>query len=411
MPFGQRDLKPYPLSMAAKVIRFFVAVFLLAAAFIPNALALSQKTPERFVRVAIINDVEEFGVSVRGRYSLIDMASGQELLKGRRLNAADVTHRSNGIQIGEAWYGSDHLRFAPQKDVTVYLNGQYRHYRGTIDIFVKKNRKFLVVNTIDLERYIRGVLYHEVSNRWPMEAMKAQAVAARTYVLYQAQKNIKEPYDVTSDIYSQVYGGKSAERFRTNIAVNRTEGEGLLFNGQILPAYYHSSCGGHTEDARNLWEHDLAPLQGVVCHFCRLHPHATWKKNYRLKDIQEKLNKSGYTIGLIQDIRVLERNLSGRITTLRITAREGTSVDIPGIKFRNIIGPNTVRSNNYEVAMAGYFFDLTGKGWGHGVGMCQWGAYQMSRERYTYKEILQFYYPGVAIQNYNDAATAGGANP
>lgn len=411
MPFGQRGLKPHFFSMAAKMIRFLVAAFLLAAALTSNALALSQKTPERFVRVAILNDVEEFGVSVRGRYALIDIAAGQEMLQGRRLDAVDVSLTNNGIQVGEAWYGSGHLRFAPHKDITVYVNGQGRQYRGTLDIFVKKNRKFLVVNTIDLERYIRGVLYHEVSNRWPMEAMKAQAVAARTYVLYQAQKNTKEPYDVTSDIYSQVYGGKSAERFRTNIAVNRTEGQVLLFNGQVLPAYYHSSCGGHTEDARNLWEHDLAPLKGVVCHFCRLHPHSTWKKNYRLKDIQEALNKNGYTIGPIQDIRVLERNLSGRITTLRITSRDGVSVDIPGIKFRNIIGPNTVRSNNYEVTMAGYFFDLAGKGWGHGVGMCQWGAYQMSRERYTYAEILQFYYPGTVIKNYHDAVVAGGANP
>jgi stage II sporulation protein D len=365
-------------------------------------MAFFQKTPERFVRVAIVNDIEEFGISVRGRYSLVDIAGGQALLQGRRLNASDVSIKNNGIQIGEDWYGGDHVRFAPQKDITIYLNGQYRQYRGTIDIFLKKNRKFLVVNTIELERYIRGVLYHEVSNRWPMEAMKAQAVAARTYALYQTRRNAKEAYDVTSDIYSQVYGGKSAERFRTNIAVNRTRGQIMFFNGQVLPAYYHSSCGGHTEDVRNLWEHDLAPLKGVVCHFCRLHPHSTWKKNYRLKDIQEKLVENGYKIGFIKGISVLDRNLSGRITVLRITARDGTSVDIPGIKFRNMIGPNAIRSNNYDVAMAGYFVDLAGKGWGHGVGMCQWGAYQMSRERYTYDEILQFYYPGTIIKDYQD---------
>lgn len=402
MPFGKRDHKPHPFFMAAKITRFLMAAFLFVAAIGSEGMGLSQKTPERFIRVAIVNDAEQFGVSVRGRYSLVDIAGGQELSQGRRLNASDVSVKRNGIQIGEDWYGSDHVRFAPQKDITIYFDGRNRQYRGTIDIILKKDRKFLVVNTVELERYIRGVLYHEVSNRWPMEAMKAQAVAARTYVLYQTLKNAKEAYDVTGDIYSQVYGGRSAERFRTNIAVDRTRGQILFFNDQMLPAYYHSSCGGHTENARNLWEHDLAPLKGVVCHFCRSHPHSTWKKNYRLKDIQDKLIENGYKIGPIKDISVLDRNLSGRITAVKITGRDGASVDIQGIKFRSMIGPNAIRSNNYEVAMAGYFFDLTGKGWGHGVGMCQWGAYQMSRERYTSDEILQFYYPGIVIKDVQD---------
>ena len=91
-----------------------------------------------------------------------------------------------------------------------------------IDIIGNKQNKSLIINSLDLETYVKGVLYHEISHKWPLEAMKAQAVAARTYAFYQIKMNKAGAYDITSDIYSQVYGGRSAERYRTNLAVNRT---------------------------------------------------------------------------------------------------------------------------------------------------------------------------------------------
>lgn len=322
------------------------------------------------------------------------------LSKGRRLAASGVQARLGGIQVGDQLYTVKHLRIIPQKDITVEADGRKRRYRGSIDVFLKENQKMLVVNTIDLERYVKGVLYHEISNRWPMEATKAQAVAVRTYALHQIKKSKNALYDVTSDIYSQVYGGKSAERYRTNIAADRTAGEVMLYAGKILPAYYHASCGGHTEDARNLWGQNLPPLKGVVCSFCRFAPHSLWKKNFRSKDIQDRLNAGGYKMGLIAEVAAAGRNESGRILDVRIADRDGKNVRIPANKFRELIGPNIIKSNNYEIFMKGYYFDLEGRGWGHGVGMCQWGAHFMSRQRHSYQEILEYYYPGTEITDY-----------
>ncbi|MFA5262075.1 MAG: SpoIID/LytB domain-containing protein [Candidatus Omnitrophota bacterium] len=255
-------------------------------------------------------------------------------------------------------------------------------------------RRLLFVNAVDLEEYIKGVLYHEVSHRWPLEAIKAQAVAVRTYAIYQAQQNKNKDYDMTNDIYSQVYGGKTSERYRTDLAVQRKKGEGLIFKGKVLPAYYHATCGGFTENVKEVWKHDLYPLRGVRCGFCAHSPHYSWKKNFRLKDIQEKLNKSGYKIGLIKNIEVRDRTLSGRIKTLDITGRAGEKIPISGKAFRDIVGPNELRSNDYRVFMKGYYCDFIGKGWGHGVGLCQWGAMGMAKQQHTYDEILMYYYPG-----------------
>ncbi len=355
---------------------------------------------EKFIRVAILKNVNNFVISVRGKYTIIDPKTQEVLSHGRRLSRSRVILRDGGIHIGLSFYARKELRLLLQKDATLERTGKKKRYRGAIDISVNKKGQLLVINAVELEAYIRGVLYHEVSHRWPLEAIKAQAVAARTYALYQAEVNKEGPYDVTSDIYSQVYGGRSAERYRTNMAAERTKGQVLLYNGKILPAYFHASCGGHTENVKELWKHDLAPLRGQKCVYCQLTPHYAWKKNFQSKSVQDKLNKHGYTLELIKEIRILSRAKSGRIKDLQITTRDGKTVTLAGKTFRHIIGPNELKSNFYDIEMNGYYFDVHGHGWGHGVGMCQWGAYAMSQQRKNYKEILTYYYPGVKITSW-----------
>ena len=375
----------------SRLIIFSLIVLLKAS------LAQAYPPQDAPIRVAVLLDASNFVLSIRGNYSVTDSKSGQELEHGRTLRSAMIKAADGGIQIGDKKYHSSRIQIFPQKDVTVFINDKEQKYRGHIDIIRMPNNKILVVNTLDLETYTKGVLYHEVTNRWPIEAIKAQAVATRSYALYQATLNKDKDYDVTSDIFSQVYGGKSAERYRTNVATNRTRGQVLIYAGEILPAYFHSNCGGHTENASELWDQNLKPLQGVVCNFCKFSPGSMWQKNFRSKDIQDKLNQNGYHLGPILDIKILERNESGRIRNLEITTRDGKKINILGKKLREIIGPNIIRSNNYEIYMKGYYFDIIGRGWGHGVGMCQWGANEMSRQRYKYDEILQYYYPGAEI--------------
>ena len=233
---------------------------------------------------------------------------------------------------------------------------------------------------------------------WPMEALKTQAVAARTYAMYRKKIRKHKEFDVTNDTFSQVYGGRSAERYRTNLAVKKTRGEILSFNGEVLSAYYHSTCGGVTLSSNDVWQEEiLIPLRGAKCNYCYNSPHYKWKRNFHLQDIQEKLNAEGYQAGTIKDIRVDKRTKEGLVQILKITGRNGEVVKVSGKEFRGILGPNLIKSSRYRIKMKGYYCDIIGRGWGHGVGMCQWGTRGMAKQRYNYKTILNYYYPGAKI--------------
>lgn len=361
--------------------------------------AASTLPPGPLIRVAVLAKAKEMTLEVRGSYRILDAQSQRLLKEGRVLQETLIQTSARGIYFGMEGFETRRITIFTDKDFSIIVSNKERRYRGMLDIVLDDKNLITAINTLDLETYTKGVLFHEVSHRWPLEAIKAQAVATRTYALYQSLQNKEELYDVKSDIYSQVYGGKSAERYRTNIAANRTHGQILTYNGKVLPAYFHANCGGRTEDVREVWpKHGtLPPLHGIQCDYCVLAPHYRWTKNFSSKAIQELLNKNGFHLDLIENIRVSERTESGRAKTLVIRTRTGKEVKIPGKKFREIVGPNNLKSNFLDIEMKGYFFDVSGKGWGHGVGMCQWGAYYMSVQHFKYKEILNYYYPEAEI--------------
>ncbi|MBU0468590.1 MAG: SpoIID/LytB domain-containing protein [Candidatus Omnitrophica bacterium] len=378
-----------------------VSFIVLLSVFIARVFfAYADLGDKRTVRIAVLKNVDDCVISIRGSYKIYDIVTGDLLVSSIKLEKSRVVVQDYGIHVGRRFYSTKKLRIKMQKDITIHSSKNKKRYRGEMVILANDEGKLILINDLDLELYVKGVLYHEVSHKWPLEAIKAQAVATRTYALYQTIVNKAQQFDVTSDIYSQVYGGRSAERFRTNIAAERTKKQILDYEGEVLPAYFHANCGGYTEDVSELWKHDLPPLKGVACTFCAKGPHNQWKTNFQLKAIQEKLNEKGHNVGLIKGIEILAKNRSGRIKTLKIETREGKSITISGKDFRNAVGPNDLKSNKYDLVMKGYYVDIVGRGWGHGVGMCQWGAYQMANEKYNYREILEHYYPGAKIVKY-----------
>jgi len=359
----------------------------------------SSKIPE-LVRVAIVRDSREVDLAIHGSYQLRDIPSGNVIGKGNYLVESKVRLLEHGILIGLKVYPSAHLTIEPARDASIIIDN--RPFRGEVTFIRTPDNHITVVNNINVEDYIKGVLYHEVSHLWPMEALKAQAVAARTYALYSINPAGK-PYDVTNDIYSQVYGGRDSERYRTDLAVDYTKGQVLTYNNKIIPAYFHATCGGMTEDAQELWKlPDIPPLRGVPCGFCQNSPHMHWKKNFRLRSIQDALNLHGYKVGVIKDISIVNRDRSERIEDLKITQKNGQELIIKGKDFRDLMGPNVLMSNNYDISMQGYFVNFTGKGWGHGVGMCQWGALGMAKQQFSYRQILAYYYPQSVLMDYHE---------
>jgi stage II sporulation protein D len=275
------------------------------------------------------------------------------------------------------------------------LNG--KSFRGAVEVAIKDNHRLMVINFVPLEEYLYGVLHHEVSHRWPMEALKAQAIAARTFALYQMKQNKLQPYDLRSDIYSQVYGGSGNEKEATNRAVNETKGMVLYYKGEILPAYYHATCAGHTEDADGLWGVNIPPLKGRECTFCIYSPHYRWSKWIPLSKLNATLRANGYAIGSIVSIDILSKNVSGRVEKVELVDAAGKTLVLTGKEFRQAVGPNEVRSTKFDLSVKNGQVAFHGFGWGHGVGMCQWGAYGQALRGESAAEILAFYYPGSQI--------------
>jgi stage II sporulation protein D len=376
-----------------------LALVLTAAFGIVVALASKKSNMPEMVRVAIVRDARELDLAIHGTYHLRDLGSDKIIGHGNYLAQSKVRLLNRGMFIGLDVYPSKRLAIEPSRDASIIID--QHSFRGKVTLIRTPNNHLTVIDNINVEDYIKGVLYHEVSHRWPMEALKAQAVAARTYALYSMGND--KPYDVTNDIYSQVYGGRGSERFRTDLAVEYTKGQVLTYDGKIIPAYFHATCGGMTEDAKELWNvPDIPPLRGVPCGFCQDSPHLHWKKNFRLKNIQTALNLHGYKVGTIKEISVVDRNRSERIDHLKIIQRNGDELVIKGKDFRDLMGPNVIDSNNYQIIMKGYYVDLFGRGWGHGVGMCQWGALGMARQQFNYKQILAYYYPQSVLMDYHE---------
>lgn len=345
-------------------------------------------------RVAIIDAKSSIDLSLKGKYSITSLDNGKVLRQGPYLSAK-ITASKDGLIFGGKPIGSSAVKVMTLRDSNIYVDS--RRFRGDINIIAKDGGKILVINNLGLEEYLYGVLHHEVSHRWPAECIKAQAIVARTFAMQQIRNSKAQPYDLRSDIYSQVYGGRTGEKWSTMHAVDSTRGKVLSFRGDIFPSYYHATCSGHTEDASKLWKIDIAPLKGSQCNFCGHSKHYRWAKEIPLSQVKTKLTGAGYKIGNISSVNALSRNRSGRNDKIEIKDDAGVSVVLSGKDFRQILGPNEIRSTKFDVKIQGSNLAVTGMGWGHGVGMCQWGAYGMSMRGKKCDEILKYYYPGAEI--------------
>jgi stage II sporulation protein D len=254
-----------------------------------------------------------------------------------------------------------------------------------------------VINALDVEAYLYGVVPKEMSPQWPLEALKAQAVAARTYVLYQKEKGKDRDYDVISTTASQVYGGAGAESAKSNQAVDETKGMVLLYNGQLALTYFHANSGGMTEEARRVWSADVPYLKAVRDDYSVKAPGCSWKLSLNVDKIRAALNRKGLDVGQIDRLMPLDISPSGRVTKIKIF-HGGIESVLTGNDFRLKTDPTQVKSTFFTMTNEGDEIHLEGRGSGHGVGMSQWGAYIMASEGFSFGDILKHYYYGVVIK-------------
>jgi len=479
------------------VLVLFVFALYLTGWF--TALPVSAQAPEK-IRIGIIvaknsanntadyRDAGAINFSVQGEYQIIDTTAfpGLDVIGAPAAGEIwQMLYLTTGIQVmkngepqkvitgpvvvREVAHGAGNLvtinSYTPNGGTEKAIN---KKYRGNMEFRLIPG-SIAAVNELPLEEYLYGVVAKEMSNGWPIEALKAQSVTARSYSAVNINKHVNEGFNLCSGTHCQAYGGYG-ETANVNAAVDATKGEVIILPGQDKPlgAVYHSNSGGHTENNENVWGSTPAPyLRGKPDPYSLTNGPGNWVYTTTLEDVSARLAKIDANFSKAADIK-LEKYPSGRVKKVIATDINGYTVTRTGSEFGKMFNPNFApvkdAQNKYISFMSNFFdidlgaenvpeitvlngagekttlkelgglvaiaFDLTigtlngesstyyvqtadgpvtetkyptgqitfnGHGWGHGVGMSQWGAYQMAKEGKSYKDILTFYYTGVEV--------------
>lgn len=256
-----------------------------------------------------------------------------------------------------------------------------------------------IVNVVDLEWYLYSVVSREMPSSWPAAALQVQAICARTYVLQRSDP--RRAYDLVPSEVDQVYDGIDGETPSGTAAVDATAGQVLSFGGGFAQVAYSSCCGGHTESSADAWGNALIPyLTGVVCTWCSASPHYRWTTSLAFDAIAARLSSSLPPPATLHDLRVTERDGSGRARAFELVA-DRSSVVVPASAFRRAVGTRVLPSllvTNVDRTPDGSSVTIGGGGLGHGVGLCQWGARGMAQAGRVGPDILAFYFPGTVVR-------------
>jgi len=277
----------------------------------------------------------------------------------------------------------------------VYWQGQA--YRGNLHL-VATFEGILVINVLPLEDYLRGVIAEEMFANWHIEALKAQAVAARTYVLNTLDPHA--PFDICATFECQQYGGITAEHPRSDAAVAATQGMVVTYNGGFARTYYHADSGGYTASSTEVWGETANYLIGTPDTVTTT-PHRRWQHTINAEQVTASLQRYGYDVDTVQGLRILETSASGRVSKLEVNANP--TIQLAGPQLHNLLREWGFKSTKFTMTSA---VSATGDGWGHGVGMSQYGAKALAENDYTFQQILMFYYPNTQLQILPDTTYA-----
>ncbi len=269
-------------------------------------------------------------------------------------------------------------------------------YRDTIHLIPVRDRKLMIVNELDMESYLVGIVNSEISSKYPKEAIKAQVVAARSYALacLKERRARQMEYDLDSTDMDQVYKGAHVEDANSHFAVQETRGKVLLNSGKVVKAYYHASSGGTLERPETVWG-SKNTLEGSI-YSLRSPPEAS-DDRFRWKvSIGPWFGFKIPGLGALRDFQIVERTEGERVQKVYLVGDNGSRV-LKGSEFRKLLGGRWIKSTLFDVEPKGSGWLLEGRGFGHGVGLSQMGARNLAEKGWNYKKILSAYYPGARI--------------
>lgn len=378
----------------------------------PDEKPTQEVAVDRLIRVRLLGRKPRPSeqLSVTSPFTLTDTKAGTQF--GDRqpaLSGATVRPASSaGIQIGERMIPTDDITLTPSRDASIVLNG--KTYRGILRI-QRQGDGLVFTNHLDIESYLRGVLRGELPRYFHEESFKAQCVAARTYAIYSKRnKPAGDGFDVYDDEGSQVYNGVAMEDSVSVAAVEATRGEVCVYNDSqkedIFCTYYSSCCGGRSQHVNNVKPRDppVPPLVGGVdCQDCQVAPRYRWDPVKITKaEVTRKLAARYPTlrkIGMVTDLKPRKRTEDGRIISMDIIGSGGQRDVLIGEDFRLSMGGRLLKSTNFTIETAkDAFIFKDGKGFGHGMGLCQYGMETKARRGMNYRQILTAYYPHSSVR-------------
>ncbi len=271
-------------------------------------------------------------------------------------------------------------------------------FRDAIEL-VPRGENLLIINDLGIEHYVAGLINREIRSDWPEEAVKAQAIAARSYALAQAadRRARGDIFDLHSTIKDQVYRGTSREDGRSHRLVRETAGKVLIHREEVLKAYYHASSGGHSELPQSVWG-DEGSNRDAYAFLARRseYDEDLMSSSWQIQ-LSPKLGLQWSGVGLLREIRILERTTGQRVKKMLLLGSDGEEI-ISGPELRRRLGVNWVRSTYFHIVPEKKGWILEGRGHGHGVGLSQLGARAMGKLGKSAEEILNHYYPYANIR-------------
>jgi|GEM_PF-837471 len=368
-----------------------------------NLLETSYSLPgtirgDHSIRVQVGETQKSFGVSSPGAFR-VESRSGV-LLQGERLNWTGIEAKPDGIRFGTKIFKTNSLFIRSPGGPGIRFNR--RLYLNGLELKLKPDGKILIINHIDLEHYLKGVIPFEANPKWTDATLQASAIVSRTFALFKTIEKRDKDFDVGSGVLSQVYAGEGVRHDRTDQIIDQTRGQVLLYRGEIFPAYFHSSSGGATTSADSVWPVKPHPaLQGVECEFCHSSKHDSWTGFVKYSDIEKKVREEGgLPVRAVREVKLKNYDRSGRAREIEIVGKNG-KYKVHFSELRGWIGAEKIKStlvvrylNDAERQGVTFF----GRGWGHGVGLDQYGAKYMGELGYSAIQILDYFYPGAIIE-------------
>ncbi|HIK46100.1 MAG TPA: SpoIID/LytB domain-containing protein [Leptolyngbyaceae cyanobacterium M65_K2018_010] len=334
------------------------------------------------MRVAVVERLDRVSVG-SSTPAIVKNTAGQGIGQIPQGRSVVVTVAGGTLRLAD-WQGQA-FWVEPANGGHVFINNTW--YRGRV-LVMPVEGKVTAINWVDLEAYLYSVLGAEMPASWPQEALKAQAVAARSYALYQRDRGAANAFDVGSTTAHQVYKGLASEAPSTVAAVNATRGQVLTYGGRVIEAVFHASSGGRTENVEDVWQKPVPYLRSVP-DFDQDAPVYRWSETFSTSQFEQRVRG----VGRLRAVSIERVTPQGRVVSLRLQGTQGTRT-LSGTELRQALG---LRSTLFSISLQGDTIRVDGRGFGHGLGMSQWGARGLALQGYSYAQILAHYYLGAVL--------------